>query len=64
MPVLPNIDGKYHGPMRIRVALANDYLLPAEKILVQVGSENVLRIAQQLGILLPGNSGFSGFNFK
>ena len=51
--VLENIDEEYHGPIRMRIALANDYLLPAGKILKQIGEENVLRIAEQLGISHP-----------
>lgn len=61
---LQNPDGKYHGPMRMRIALANDYLLPSEKVLVQVGPQNALRTAQQLGILLPGNLDFTDANLE
>lgn len=48
---LKNFDGNYHGPMRLRMALANDYLVPAVKTLEQVGEENVWRTAQQLGLI-------------
>jgi len=50
-PGLENFDGNYHGPMRLRMALANDYLIPAVKVLNQVGPENAWRTAQQLGLL-------------
>lgn len=50
---LQNFDGRYHGPLRLRYAFANDYLVPAEKVLAQVGIENVWRTAQQLGIRYP-----------
>jgi membrane peptidoglycan carboxypeptidase len=43
-------DKKYHGPIRLRIALTNDYLNPAEQVLTQVGIENVLRIANQMGL--------------
>jgi membrane peptidoglycan carboxypeptidase len=42
--------GTYHGPVRLRVAFANDYLAPAIKTLSQVGPENAWRTAQQMGI--------------
>lgn len=47
---------EYHGPVRLRLALANDYLQPAEQLLAQVGVENVWRAAQQFGVLSPQNS--------
>jgi len=50
-----NIDGEFHGPVRMRIALANDFLLPAEETLNQIGAEHVLRIAQQLSISHPKN---------
>jgi membrane carboxypeptidase/penicillin-binding protein len=40
----------FHGPVRLRTAMANDYLTPVEQILTLVGSENAQRIAQQLGL--------------
>ncbi len=46
---------EYHGPVRLRLALANDYRQPAEQLLAQVGVENVWRAAQQFGILSPQN---------
>ncbi len=45
-----NFDGQYHGPMRLRVAMANDYPAPAAQVLSQMGSENVNRIASSFGI--------------
>jgi membrane peptidoglycan carboxypeptidase len=45
-----NPDGEYHGPIRLRTAMANDYLIPAFKIMAQIGPENALRNAQQMGI--------------
>lgn len=43
----------YHGPVRLRIAFANDYLPPAASVLAQVGVENVLRTSQQLGLQNP-----------
>jgi membrane carboxypeptidase/penicillin-binding protein len=46
-----DIEGeKYSGPLRLRTALANDYMIPAVQVLEQIGSQSVLHTAQQLGI--------------
>jgi membrane peptidoglycan carboxypeptidase len=45
-----NFDGAYHGPMRLRVALANDYPAPAAQVLSQMGAENVTKIASSFGV--------------
>ncbi len=45
-----NFDGEYHGPMRLRVALANDYPAPAAQVLSQMGVENVTKIASSFGV--------------
>lgn len=44
---------KYHGPVRMRIALANDYLPPTDKLIGQIGIENIWRTLQQLGITAP-----------
>jgi membrane peptidoglycan carboxypeptidase len=53
---LPNPDGAYHGPLRLRIALANDYLPPAAQVLSQMGEENVRRISQSFGLTLPADA--------
>jgi len=45
-----NFDNEYHGPMRLRVALANDYPAPAAQVLSQMGVENVTKIASSFGV--------------
>ncbi|HEY9529283.1 MAG TPA: transglycosylase domain-containing protein [Anaerolineales bacterium] len=45
-----NFDGEYHGPMRLRVALANDYPAPAAQVLSQMGGENVEKISSSFGV--------------
>lgn len=45
-----NFDGSYHGPVRLRTALANDYQVPLVKLLNQIGPGNVWRLAAQLGL--------------
>ncbi|GAB4579075.1 MAG: PBP1A family penicillin-binding protein [Anaerolineales bacterium] len=55
-PENPNPDG-YHGPQRMRLALANDYLIPTLDLLAELGPENVWRTAAQLGLpslIVPG----------
>jgi membrane peptidoglycan carboxypeptidase len=46
----PNPDGKFHGPERLRIAIANDYLAPISQILEQVGVMNVWRLAEPMGL--------------
>ena len=46
--------GTYQGPVRLRTALANDYLAPARQVIQQVGALNVARIAGEMGILKDG----------
>lgn len=45
-----NFDGTYHGPMRLRIALANDYPAPAAQVLAQMGVENVDKISSSFGL--------------
>jgi membrane peptidoglycan carboxypeptidase len=47
---VPNLDGQYQGPLRLRNALANDDLSPALQTFFQAGSENIWRTARQLGL--------------
>ena len=50
---LRNPGDEYHGPVRLRLALANDYLVPAVQTLNQMGLENVIRTINSFG-LNPG----------
>ena len=47
---IQNFDGLYHGPIRLRVALANDYPAPAAQVLAQMGVENVDKITESFGL--------------
>lgn len=50
-PYVPeNYDRKYHGPVRLRTALASSYNIPAVKVLNLVGIRNVLDLAHRMGI--------------
>lgn len=65
-----NLDNQFHGPMRARIALANDLLSPAAQLFQRIGSETIINTTKQMGISIksPVNStqpnsgkGFSGF---
>jgi membrane carboxypeptidase/penicillin-binding protein PbpC len=43
----------YHGPVRLRTALANDYIPPAQSVLSQMGTESVQNIAASFGLDFP-----------
>lgn len=45
-----NYDGKFHGPVTVRTALANSYNVPAVKLLNAVGIDRMLDSAEALGI--------------
>lgn len=45
-----NYDGRFHGPVRLRTALANSYNVPAIELLDQVGLPALLQTARAMGI--------------
>ena len=47
---IKNPDGQYHGPVRIRTALANDYLVPAQNIADQMGQDAINRTGASFGL--------------
>ncbi len=50
-PYVPeNYDRKYHGPQRLREALARSYNIPAVAALQLAGVDNVIRTAHRMGI--------------
>lgn len=51
---IQNFDGQYHGPIRLRVALVNDYPAPAAQVLSQMGAESVNKIASSFGVSPDG----------
>ena len=51
VPYVPqNYDRTFHGPMRLRQALANSYNVPAVQVMSWVGVPKVLRTAHSMGI--------------
>ena len=50
-PYVPeNYDRKYHGPQRMRLALARSYNIPAVEALELAGVDNVIRTTHRMGI--------------
>jgi membrane carboxypeptidase/penicillin-binding protein len=47
---IQNFDGQFHGPLRLREALANDYQVPVSHLRSQMGIENITNIASSFGI--------------
>ena len=45
-----NYDNRYHGPQRIRQALANSYNIPAVRTLRRVGVPGLLEIMERFGV--------------
>ncbi len=45
-----NYDGAFHGPTRLRQALANSYNIPAVLALQEIGIPKLMEFAQKLGI--------------
>ncbi len=45
-----NYDGKFHGPVQLRFALANSLNIPAVKLLALVGIKDMLNTAYTMGI--------------
>lgn len=51
---IQNFDGQYHGPIRLRVALVNDFPAPAAQVFSQMGEESVNKIASSFGVSPAG----------
>ena len=49
----PALGQVYHGPVRLRTALANDYLTPAADLLNQMSQDSVQNIAASFGLDFP-----------
>ncbi|MBI5303172.1 MAG: transglycosylase domain-containing protein [Chloroflexi bacterium] len=50
-PYVPeNYDRKYHGPVRLRTALASSFNIPAVKLIQLDGPKNVVNTAHRMGI--------------
>lgn len=49
----PNLGQVYHGPVRLRLALVNDYLVPARTLAAQLGTQSIRQTAASFGLELP-----------
>ena len=56
-----NPDGKFHGPMRLRLALANDDIIPALHLLDQLGPQTVWATAARIGLPALQSQSEGGF---
>lgn len=45
-----NYDGKFHGKISLKEALASSYNVPAVKILAEIGISNMIDLAEKMGI--------------
>lgn len=52
----PSLGQVYHGPVRLRLALVNDYLAPARTLAAQLGTQSILQTAISFGLELPAAS--------
>ncbi len=59
-------DGKWHGPVQVRFALANSLNIPAVKMLAMVGVKNMLTTAYNMGIstLAPTDDNVNRFGLS
>lgn len=51
-----NYDGRFHGRVPFRIALANSYNIPAVKIAQRVGVEEIVNMGRAMGITSWGDS--------
>ena len=57
-----NYDGRYHGQVTLRAALANSYNIPVVKLLNQLGVEAMVTTAQDMGIKSWGDASQYGLS--
>ncbi len=55
---IQNPDLAFHGPVRLRAALANDYLAPALDVIEQMGAGNAAGTARSFGLDLEPGAAF------
>ena len=64
LAIPPNLDNQFHGPLRARIALANDLLSPAAQLFQQIGSETIINTTKQMGIPLKSLTNSSKANIQ
>lgn len=45
-----NYDGKYHGDVTLRAALANSYNIPAVRLANRLGPDNIVKLGKDMGL--------------
>ncbi|MDP3941192.1 MAG: PBP1A family penicillin-binding protein [bacterium] len=50
-----NYDGRFHGKIPLRIALANSFNIPAVKLLNQIGIPTMVNLGKQMGIMTWGD---------
>src|SRR3989338_3161521 len=45
-----NYDGRYHGTVTVRQALANSYNIPAVKLVSKLGADNMVELGRDMGL--------------
>jgi 1A family penicillin-binding protein len=45
-----NYDGKFHGAVTLRQALANSYNIPAVKLAAEIGPDNIVSLGRDMGL--------------
>lgn len=66
-PYIPvNYDGKFHGPVQLRMALGSSINIPAVKVLARVGIKNLLQMLYDSGLstLAPTDSNLNRFGLS
>lgn len=48
-----NADGKFHGPVNYRIALANDYVVPVAGVFNQIDTQTIWALAGSTGMTAP-----------
>jgi len=59
-----NYDGKYHGKVTVRTALANSFNIPAVKVLAAVGIQHVIEKGRSMGLTTWGEENSSRFGLS
>lgn len=57
-----NYDGKYHGVITIRTALANSYNIPAVKLVKDLGPDNMVSLGNRMGLKNWQTDGSYGYS--
>ena len=57
-----NYDGRYHGTVNFRQALANSYNIPAVKLVSKLGADNMVELGKEMGLTTWEKDGSYGIS--